>query len=274
MRKTPLVRWGPDVEYLGSTDSLFALPLSDVVGATLHFELFQDFAERIRDVVGHGDQKDLTAYKRYAESPGDVCFLNEHSVRYENTLTLLRHGVMTCPKRFIEFAARRIERRRGPDEQSRFGHAACEALEESLKSSALGLSHLPQLWSILARQYTNPLVPEIAHLCEKIDTLEAKNDRTVNDLKDRSARLLLTKGYNVRLHKENIRLRDKNVELKDKNVELKDKNAKARKWRAKTQEENARLRDELIALKTSFWWRITHPLQGARAFFRRPGVTS
>jgi hypothetical protein len=163
MRKTPLVRWGPDVRYLYSTHALYELPLSDVVGATLHFKFLADFAPRVqKEMERHSRGKDIEDYRRYAEvsTNDELCLLGDHSQQYKDTLDLMRCGVMTCSEKFISFAAARIKECRGLSESEHFERDTTQALTESMSRGVLSLRHLPRLWSILNPRYVNPLAPE------------------------------------------------------------------------------------------------------------------
>lgn len=159
MRKAPLVKWGPDSAYINSTHSFAPLPMSDVTGATLHFKFFSSFIALAKSEVERGDRIQMADYKKYVAQfdRESVVLYNESSVEYQGSLDLLARGTITCSRRFVNYAGGAVRRKEGAARQDVFREAALAALEGSLDRSRLSLKHLPAVWPLVSKEYTNPL---------------------------------------------------------------------------------------------------------------------
>lgn len=160
MRKCPLMKRGPDSCYVYSTHALLKLPLSDVVGATLHFKLFSDFSSRVEEQVNlQSRYMDIDDYKSYVETvkKRKVNFHSEHTHIYKDNMQLVELGVMTYSKDYISFLGDIAQRKLGPERSKRISNALSAARNKSMERAVLELRHLPQLWAMLTSKYENPL---------------------------------------------------------------------------------------------------------------------
>ena len=96
--KVPLVRWRKGMRFLYSTHSLSHVTTAKVTGALLHFKFLSDFHDRVETEVARGEHYDgareYRAYRDLMRKQGAVNFLNEKSVRFEDSAQLVRLGLM------------------------------------------------------------------------------------------------------------------------------------------------------------------------------------
>jgi hypothetical protein len=98
LRKVPLVRWRAELAYRRATHRLEGVRASEARGALLHFKLFHDFADKVRDGVQRKQywkgSVEYQAYLRGIEASPELRPFNAHSRRYEHSSQLVRLGIM------------------------------------------------------------------------------------------------------------------------------------------------------------------------------------
>ncbi len=158
MRKVPLVKWRKGMQYYFSTHSLKPVPMATFTGALLHFKFFASFRERARREVERGDRVQMADYRKYAEKlqKEEVCFHRPESIRYEDSLTLLRHGVVTADKELMHFLHHRITQKEGRRAADAYRDRFREIMERAEKDAPeVRLTQLPHVWKLV----NNPHFP-------------------------------------------------------------------------------------------------------------------
>ena len=96
--KVPLVRWRKGMHFLYSTHSLSHVTTAKVTGALLHFKFLSDFHDRVETEVARGEHYDgareYRAYRDLMRKQGTVNFLTDKSVRFDDSMQLVRLGLM------------------------------------------------------------------------------------------------------------------------------------------------------------------------------------
>lgn len=162
MRKIPLVKWNQDFQYNHSTHSTSPIRLANFTGALLHFKFFASFKNLAIKEVERGDRMQMKDYQKYSDlvQQQDLDFKHEDSIKYENSLTLVEHGVITTTKRLTYFIGSKIRAKHGEDQQKYLNEAMFSAQKTAEKTALLSLKHLPQIWQIIqhslsATNFTN-----------------------------------------------------------------------------------------------------------------------
>jgi hypothetical protein len=153
MRKTPLVKWQRGFRYIFSTHSSSPIRLADVTGALLHFKFFSSFKSMAEREVLRGDRVQKDDYAKYARlvKEQDVSFITEKSIKYNNSLTLVEHGVMVAPPKFISRISGHLKRGLGKQNARQEEDALRAASSSAFQAASLSLRQLPALWSLVGR---------------------------------------------------------------------------------------------------------------------------
>ena len=152
MRKTPLVKWGRDVQYYFSTHSLTPVPLASFTGALLHFKFFSSFKELARREVKRGDRVQMDDYRKYLDKMKreEILFHRPESIHYDDSLTLLRHGVTAGSRELEQFLHRRIAAKYGRRAAESYRKAFNAAMTEGRENAPpMTLDTLPVLWELV-----------------------------------------------------------------------------------------------------------------------------
>lgn len=102
--KIPLVKWRNGISLDASTHIMSGARLAEATGVLLHFKLFQDFAARAKHEAARGEHfanaRQYAAYSEVLSSDTKLSAYHEGSIRYENSIQLVRLGLMGMPKGF------------------------------------------------------------------------------------------------------------------------------------------------------------------------------
>lgn len=255
MRKCPLVKRGPDSCYIYSTHALFNIPLSDVVGTTLHFKLFGDFAARVAEEVERNsrylDKEDFKCYDTGAKR-GRIAFRNDQSHKYKDNTQFVELGVMTCSKDFVSFLAENIEAEMGREEAEKYSASLSKAVNRSMTQGLLELRHLPQIWAMLTKNYENPIHATTGDISEA--SPPEPNTGHVVDQTQTQLRALqaVLKQRDGELRNAKVQLRNRTAELEAKKDAL--QTAKNRLTSFRQEVKDSHKQRERI--EASFAWRL------------------
>ncbi|MFT4097318.1 MAG: glycosyltransferase family 2 protein [Rhodoblastus sp.] len=152
MRKLPLVKWKPGFRYLHSTHSATPTHLADITGALLHFKFFSSFKALSQREVERGDRVQVADYESYARitSETEVRFKNDRSIRYEDSTTLIEHGVMVCTPTYLRWMEQRFRKRVLGFGLKKYEQRLYSAMKTALQNASMRLSQLPLVWSLLS----------------------------------------------------------------------------------------------------------------------------
>ncbi len=107
MTKTPLIRGGRGIQFLGSSHAITPARLSDVTCAMLHYKLVGDLQTAFEDDVTNTQRIDW-CYARHAsyirhfkETGGRVVISPEHADTYRSSQQLVDLGLIAAPDDFI-----------------------------------------------------------------------------------------------------------------------------------------------------------------------------
>ena len=98
--KVPLVKWSSDLAFKASTHDIDGVTLAKTTGVLLHFKLFDDFYENVKQEALRGEHWENAAeYKAYwhkiSQDP-DVDPMYSGSVKYENSAQLVELGLINA----------------------------------------------------------------------------------------------------------------------------------------------------------------------------------
>lgn len=107
LRKAPLVKWRKDLEYEASTHYIRNVRMSLMTGILLHFKLFSDFYKYAEDESERKEHWDnasqYASYWDVLRKIPDLTALYAGSVCYENSLQLVKLGMMRLPFGYEKF---------------------------------------------------------------------------------------------------------------------------------------------------------------------------
>jgi glycosyltransferase involved in cell wall biosynthesis len=102
--KIPLVKWQPGFALEASTHTMPGAKLTEATGVLLHFKFLQDFAERAGLEADRKEHfkgaRQYAAYSEVLSANSDLAAYYDGSVRYEDSLQLVRLGLMNMPGGF------------------------------------------------------------------------------------------------------------------------------------------------------------------------------
>lgn len=152
MRKLPLVKWKRGFRYLHSTHSSTPIHLADVTGALLHFKFFSSFKEFSKREVERGDRVQVADYQNYARitSETEVNFKHDHSIRFEDSVTLIEHGVMVCTPNYLKWMQPLFRKRAIGFGLKKYEQRLYGAMKTGVQNASMRLSQLPLVWSLLS----------------------------------------------------------------------------------------------------------------------------
>ncbi|ELS04655.1 hypothetical protein Xen7305DRAFT_00043910 [Xenococcus sp. PCC 7305] len=153
MRKIPLVKWQKDFRYYHSTHSISSIRLADFTGALLHFKFFASFKNLAIKEVKRGDRMQMADYQKYLKlvQENDLYFMNENSVYYHDSLTLVENGVIASTKKLINFIGNKLHNKFNREKKDLFRELAFAAKNKAEQEAILPLKSLPAVWSIVDR---------------------------------------------------------------------------------------------------------------------------
>jgi glycosyltransferase involved in cell wall biosynthesis len=113
LKKIPLVKWRHDLHYAASTHVIENVRLATLTGIVQHFKLFSDFFISAKNETERKEHWDNAAqYESYwdilRKNPDLSAFYNG-SIKYSDSMQLVRLGMMKLPSNFITFASNHIE---------------------------------------------------------------------------------------------------------------------------------------------------------------------
>jgi len=107
--KVPLVRWQKGMQFIHSTHTLTAVKVSAMLGGLLHFKFLSDFHDRVVTEVERYEHYDgAREYRAYLDlfrQQGAVNFFGEESVRFEESMQLVRRGLLRTGPAFEQSVA-------------------------------------------------------------------------------------------------------------------------------------------------------------------------
>lgn len=108
LSKVPLFKYGPGVFAVRGMHGMDGVQFSAIRGVVLHFKYLQDFNMRVVDEAARGQHEGNAAdYKQYAqkveEDPDLNCYY-EGSVKFEDSMQLIKLGLIKTPKEFDAYS--------------------------------------------------------------------------------------------------------------------------------------------------------------------------
>ncbi|MEZ5875689.1 MAG: glycosyltransferase family 2 protein [Hyphomicrobiales bacterium] len=107
--KVPLVRWSAGLSYAASTHFIRGLTPSSVSGALLHFKMFSDFAEKVRDAVEEkqywNNSAEYAIYKASLDADPNQTAFGAHSERFRDSAQLAELGFISSSPDYDQFVA-------------------------------------------------------------------------------------------------------------------------------------------------------------------------
>lgn len=112
LSKIPLVRWRSGLSFEASTHIIRDVEIAEVTGLLLHFKLFSDFHDRVKEGVEMKQYWQNSAqYDCYLDGleadPGLTPFYSG-SVRFEKSAQLVKMGFMNAPASFTDFVSKHL----------------------------------------------------------------------------------------------------------------------------------------------------------------------
>ena len=109
LKKIPLVKWRPGLEFGASTHVIRNLRLCSLTGALQHYKFFSDFYTYAKQETARKEHWDGAAqYKSYwgvlSENP-DLSAFYEGSMKYRNSAQLVELGLIKMPEEFEHFVS-------------------------------------------------------------------------------------------------------------------------------------------------------------------------
>lgn len=113
LKKSPLVKWRKDLKYKASTHIIENVEIAGLTGVIQHFKLFSDFFSSAENEAARKEHWDDAAqYESYwnvlSKNP-DLSAIYNGSIKYIDSMQLVRLGMMQLPDSFKEFTSNCID---------------------------------------------------------------------------------------------------------------------------------------------------------------------
>ena len=108
LKKVPMVKWRPGLEFEASTHVIKQLRVSSLTGVLQHFKFFSDFYTNAKQEAERKEHWDGAAqyesYWRVLSQNPDLSAFHKGSIRYLNSTQLIEQGLIKMPDDFERFA--------------------------------------------------------------------------------------------------------------------------------------------------------------------------
>ena len=153
LKKMPFVKWGSNLKYTAVNHSVSGSKLSATTGIILHYKFLVNYAEFVKAEVERGQrQKKVDTYGRANDvmiQQPNLSLLCEKSLRYEDSLQLVKLGLSRVGKDFTHRAFRLLRKKMEETEVKVLHRSVRDFERTTFENQAVDFQDALRLWNLV-----------------------------------------------------------------------------------------------------------------------------